>query len=62
MTDSLVISRACRPAIKATKQEDGTVVIRTGRGCVRLDATELHQLYAYAADRPTIQRYPVMGR
>jgi hypothetical protein len=60
VTDSLLISRPYRPSIKATKQGDD-VIIRTGRACVRLDAEELHRLYAYAADRPTIQRYPVNG-
>ena len=43
----------------ATKQDDGSVIIRAGRAWVQFDAADLQQLYAYAADRPTIQRYPV---
>jgi hypothetical protein len=58
MTDSLVISRPYRAAIKANKNGHD-VTIRIGRTCVRLDANELHELYAYAADRPTIQRYAI---
>lgn len=43
------------------KQDDGSVIIRAGRSWVQFDAADLQQLYAYAADRPTIQRYPVNG-
>lgn len=55
--DSITISRAHRPDIKAFKQDDGSVIIRAGRAWLHMDADDLHQLYAYAADRPRIQRY-----
>lgn len=61
MTDSLVIDRIYRPQIKATKQTDGSVIVHAGRSWMQFDADNLHELYAYAADRPTIQRYPVMA-
>lgn len=54
---NLLLSRPYRPDIKATKQADGSVIIRAGRAYLQLDAADLHELYAYAADRPTIQRF-----
>jgi hypothetical protein len=39
------------------KQDDGSVIIRVGRAWVQFDAADLQQLYAYAADRPTIQMH-----
>lgn len=57
MTDTLTLNRELRPTIKATKTDDGSVIIRAGRAWLQVDADDLHQLYAYAADRPTIQRY-----
>jgi hypothetical protein len=61
ITDTLTIDRAYRPAIKATKHSDGSVIVHAGRSWMQFDADDLRQLYAYAADRPTIQRYPVMA-
>jgi hypothetical protein len=57
---TLLISRPFRPAIKATKQSDGSLVIRSGRAHLRLDAAELDELHAYARDKPRIQRFPVV--
>jgi len=58
-TDSLVIDRVYRPQIKATKHHDGSVIVHAGRSWMQFDVDDLQRLYAYAADRPTIQRYPV---
>ena len=59
LPELMVIPRAYRPTIKATEQTDGSVIVRAGRSWVQFDAADLQQLYVYAADRPTIQRYVV---
>ena len=58
---TLVIDRVYRPQIKATKQSDGSVIVHAGRSWMQFDADDLQRLYAYAADRPVIRRYPVVG-
>lgn len=59
--ESLVIDPVYRPQIKATKHDDGSVIVRAGRSWVQFSAADLHELYAFAADRPTIQKYPSMA-
>jgi hypothetical protein len=59
LSDPLVIDRAYRPTIKATKHDDGSVIVHAGRSWMQFDADDLQQLYAFAADRPTIQRFPM---
>lgn len=58
MKPPLTIHRPHRPTIKATQQEDGTVIVHAGRSWLQFGPEDLHELYAYAIGQPTIQRYP----
>jgi hypothetical protein len=60
MTEKIVISDKFRAPIVAIKQSDG-VVIRTPAAWIRLTDAELDRLFAFANDRPHIQRHPVMA-
>jgi len=52
------VSSALWPNQRCT-QSDGSVIVHAGRSWMQFDADDLQQLYTYAADRPTIQRYGV---
>jgi hypothetical protein len=55
--NSITLTRPYTSPVQATRQSDGSCVLRCGSNHIALDADQLRQLYAYAADRPTIQRY-----
>lgn len=57
----ITIERLFRPTIKATRQEDGSVIVRAGHTWIQFNADELQQLYVYAANLPTIQHFPVVN-
>ncbi len=58
MNDSITISDRWRSPIVAQKRADG-IVLRTSAAWLILSSAELDRLFAFATNRPHIQRYPV---